>query len=122
MGDRALVVFTDGSEVSPITYLHWAGSKVPKLLEQLKVLMASRGADVSYASARFFGICHMQRPEDNMSLGAMNTDDKVIDAVKSNDSAVLTEESHGDAGFIVVNVNDYSWKAYGGYLGKEEAA
>jgi hypothetical protein len=53
MGDRALVIFTDGKEVSPVIYLHWHGSRVPELLAQLKLLMASRGADASYAAARF---------------------------------------------------------------------
>src|SRR5262249_23619068 len=46
MGDRALLIFTDNTDVSPVIYLHWHGSQVPELLRQHKDLMASRGADV----------------------------------------------------------------------------
>lgn len=116
MGDRALIIFTDGTEVSPVIYLHWSGSKVPDLLEQHKALMASRGADVSYAAARFVGIVHATMPEQNLSLGMWNTEPNALNAVLSTDADKLTELSHGDAGFVVVDVQKYSWKAYGGYL------
>jgi hypothetical protein len=116
MGDRALIIFTDGKEVSPVIYLHWSGSKVPDLLEHHKALMASRGADVSYAAARFVGIVHATMPEQNLSLGMWNTEPNTLNAVLSTDADKLTELSHGDAGFVVVDVQKYSWKAYGGYL------
>ena len=29
---------------------------------------------------------------------------------------MLANMSHGDAGFVVVDVRDYSWTAFGGYL------
>jgi hypothetical protein len=116
MGDRALIIFTDGTEVSPVIYLHWSGSKVPDLLEQHKPLMASRGADVSYAAARFVGIVHATMPEQNLSLGMWNADRRIRTAVTRSDADILKELSHGDAGVVVVDVTDYSWKAYGGYL------
>jgi hypothetical protein len=116
MGDRALIVFTDGTDVSPVIYLHWSGSQVPALLQQHKALMATRGADVQYAAARFVGIVHATMPDSNLSLGIWNTDDTLRPAVLGGAARELAEISHGDAGFVVVDVNDYSWKAYGGYL------
>ena len=119
MGDRALMIFTDGKEVSPVIYLHWSGSKVPDLLEQHKALMASRGADVPYAAARFVGIVHATMPEQNLSLGMWNADPRIRTAVTCRDADTLKEFSHGDAGVVVVDVTDYSWKSYGGYLSSQ---
>jgi hypothetical protein len=122
MGDRALIIFTDGKDVSPVIYLHWFGSKVPALLEQHGALMASRGADVQYAAARFVGIVHATMPDQNLSLGMWNVEANTMNAVLSTDADELAEISHGDAGFVIVDVNDYSWKAYGGYLSQRRAA
>jgi hypothetical protein len=116
MGDRALIIFTDGENVSPVIYLHWAGSRVPDLLRQHKALMISRGADVQYAAARFVGIVHMTMPEQNLSLGMWNADGDLYKAVLGRRSDQLAEMSHGDAGLVVVDVKNYSWQAYGGYL------
>lgn len=128
MGDRALVVFTDGSEVSPTVYLHWSGGRVPALIDELKTVMTGREGDVQYSAARFIGICHASI-DGNLSLGRWNTEEAICEAVKGldnvsgGDSATsITEYSHGDAGCVVVNVNDHSWKAYGGYLAKREVA
>jgi hypothetical protein len=116
MGDRALIIFTDGEDVSPVIYLHWAGSRVPDLLHQHKDLMASRGADVQYAAARFVGIVHATMPEQNLSLGMWNAERKTRNAVLDGDDGALAAMSHGDAGLVVVDVRDYSWQAWGGYL------
>ena len=124
MGDRVLVIFTDGAEVSPTVYLHWNGTATPALLARLKDLMKGREGDVQYSAARFIGICH-KHIEGNLSLGTWNTEPATIEAIrkKSADLAsVLENESHGDAGVVLFNVNDMTWKAYGGYLAKEEAA
>ena len=119
MGDRALVIFTDGEKVSPVIYLHWAGSRVPDLLHRHKDLMASRGADVQYAAARFVGIVHSTMPEQNLSLGIWNADRNTRNAVLAGDSDALAAMSHGDAGLVVVDVRSYSWTAWGGYLSAE---
>jgi hypothetical protein len=122
MGDRALIIFTDGEDVSPVIYLHWSGSKVPALLDEHKALMASRGADVSYAAARFVGIVHATMPDQNLSLGLWNAGPNTRSAVLTADAAELAEISHGDAGFVVVDVRDYSWQAWGGYLANTRRA
>ena len=116
MGDRALITFTDGENISPVVYLHWAGAEVPALLEQHKALMASRGADMAYAAARFVGIVHATMPQQNLSLGIWNAAQDTRWAVIASDRDELANMSHGDAGFVVVDVRDYSWTAYGGYL------
>lgn len=115
MGDRALIVVTDGENVSPVIYLHWMGSEVPAILERLKNRMESRGADVSYASARL--IQEATQDDDGcLSFGLWNAHPEVIKAVIDKDAKVLSKESHGDAGLIVLDVNDYTWQAFGGYL------
>ena len=116
MGDRARIVFTDGNEVSPVIYLHWHGSQVTYLLEQLRDLMATRGPDLAYAAARFVGIVHATIPDENLSLGISNASDDLRAAVLEGKRCELEQASYGDAGFIVVDVNDYGFEAYGGYL------
>lgn len=111
MGDRAAVIFTDEMEISPTVYLHWNGSEVPALLELTKARMEGRGGDLSYTCARFIGICHESIP-GNLSLGVFQTDEKAFLAGNWEDI------SQGDAGVVVVNVNDFSWTAYAGYLSK----
>lgn len=120
MGDRALVVFTDGKEISPTVYLHWGGSKVPTLLQELAVLMGDRKSDVSYTCARFIGIVHSHNPNSNLSLGVWETSLSVKQGILRNLPRRIAKQSHGDAGVIVVNVDDFSWKAYGGYLAREQ--
>jgi len=114
MGDRALIVFTNTArdEVSPVVYLHWDGHNVPEWLAELKAKMAGREGDVPYSAARFVGICH-EHIDGNVSLGMWNAPTGML--------ANPAEHSHGDAGVIVVNANDYSWQAFGGYLEKQAA-
>lgn len=112
MGDRALVVFHAEETISPTVYLHWNGSEVPELIEELKERMQGRFGDIDYATARFIGGCHDRIP-GNLSLGVFNNRLTISDLY---DAKVMRMHSHGDAGFVVVNVDDFSWVAYGGYL------
>ena len=117
MGDRALIVLTDNNEVSPTIYLHWSGEDVPSILERLQCRMGDHTGDVPYSAARFVQEA-IGDDTGNLSFGIWNTDEETRKAVINRDSDKLSEYSHGDAGFIVVDVDDYSWKAYGGYLEK----
>jgi len=65
MGNRANVIFSDGSkfedrppQLSPAIYLHWNGGpdSVYAFLAETFRRMSSRGQDVSYMSARFVQI------------------------------------------------------------------
>lgn len=117
MGDRALVIFTDKKEVSPAVYLHWSGNRVPEFLEEHRELMKDRRGDVSYAAARFTGLCHTKIP-GNLSLGLFDVPKTVQTAIKSDVPTLkaLQGFSHGDAGVVIVDVNTGDWKAYAGYL------
>lgn len=131
MGDRALVIFANdqGQSVSPTVYLHWSGSAVPDLIEKLSVVMGTRKGDVSYACARFAAIACDDNP-GNLSVGVLQTPQEVTIAASyiasfpdaaggvalDNSRKVLRKYSHGDAGVILVNVSDFTWQAFGGYL------
>jgi hypothetical protein len=112
MGDRALVVFYDEDRISPTVYLHWHGSLVPELLDDLAKYMKGRYGDAEYAAARFTGLCH-RHISGNLSLGIQANTLRREDL---DDGAILRGMSHGDAGVVIVNTEDFTWKAYGGYL------
>ena len=112
MGNRACIIFFDRTCVSPTVYLHWHGDAVPTWLGQLKDHMTGRFGDASYAAARFVGICHAHI-EGNLSLGISSNDLSLSDTRNENQ---LEHESPGNAGLVVVDTNDFSWKAFGGYL------
>ena len=105
MGDRALVQFTNNSgSLSPTTYLHWDGDAVPSLLVEHRRLMSDRYNDLSYSAARFIGLCHARNADSNLSLGCWNSEEELD-----------REDSHGDAGCFVVNVDTGEIKTGGGY-------
>ena len=118
MGDRALVIFHDRYRISPTVYLHWHGSEVPEILRDLAETMKGRFGDAEYAAARFTGLCHRRIP-GNLSLGLMGNRLRRDDL---QDAAVLEEMSHGDAGVVIVDTGDFTWKAYGGTLAEYRAA
>jgi len=112
MGNRACVVFFDRTRVSPTVYLHWHGDAVPAWLNQLKERMNGRFSDASYAAARFVGICHTNI-DGNLSLGIFSNGFSQAD-VRSPER--MESESPGNAGMVVVDTSDFTWRAYGGYL------
>ncbi len=114
MSDRALVVFhsADGNHVTPTVYLHWLGSEVPSLIAETKAIMANRSDDPDYAAARFCAVAC--RGGGNTGVGLMQSPDDIM--------TNAAKHSHGDAGVILVNAGDFSWKAFGGYLKNSEAA
>ena len=106
MGDRALVQFVNSNGcVSPVIYLHEAGHKVAELLLKHHALMAGRYSDVGYSAARFIGMCHSDNPNSNLSLGCWD----------SGGEQLSEDDTHGDAGVFVINVDDKSITMGGGY-------
>ena len=105
MGDRVLIQVVSGKEFSPVAYGHWSGSETPAILARLKARMAKRPDDVSYTFARLL---------QEMTNG----DDDALSFVAWNADKVLTaEDSHGDAGVVLVDVgNDFHCTCLGGYL------
>lgn len=131
MGDRALIHFHDGKEMSPCIYLHWGGESVPALLAKTRERMDSRGGDVSYTTARCVGIAH-EESDGNLSLGVWNGPDQ--DYAKARAAMVKYEPyewdktrkhfpySHGDAGVFLVDCRTWDVETFGGYgLGGYEA-
>jgi hypothetical protein len=112
MGDRATVIFFDDQILSPMVYLHWHGRVVPELLQLLRVRMTGRTGDASYAAARFVGICH-ERIEGNLSLG-IQSNHFTRSVLKHRPT--LESVSPGNAGLVIVDTRDFTWRAYGGYL------
>jgi hypothetical protein len=112
MGDRASILFYDDRVISPTVYLHWHGQSVPDWLDLLKVRMTGRTGDASYATARFVGICH-ERIDGNLSLGIQSN---VFTHVDLKHPPTMEAASPGNAGFVVVDTRDFTWRAYGGYL------
>jgi hypothetical protein len=112
MGNRACIVFYDRNCVSPTVYLHWHGDTVPAWLDRLKTLMEGRFGDASYAAARFVGICHTNI-DGNLSLGLLSNDLSLSDIL---DRGRMEGESPGNAGMVVVDTSDFTWKAFGGTL------
>jgi hypothetical protein len=112
MGNRACTVFYDRNVVSPTVYVHWHGDAIPTWLDQLKIQMNGRFSDAAYAAARFVGICHANI-EGNLSLGILSNDFSQLDV---RNPERMESESPGNAGMVVVNTSDFTWKAYGGYL------
>jgi len=112
MGDRASVLFFDRYRVSPTVYLHWHGSNVPDWLDELTRRMDGRAGDAAYAAARFVGICH-ERIAGNLSLGITSNTLRTTDL---NQTEVLAALSPGDAGIVVVDTADFTWRAFAGYL------
>lgn len=113
MGDRVLIQLRTREEVSPILYLHWGGSCAAEIIHRAEKRMKSRGCDLHYAFARLVGAAHDVTP-GNLSVGVWNA------PTSNNVPQELTdEESHGDAGCIVVDITGQEWTANcrGGYFG-----
>ena len=104
MGNRAIIVFEDGSnDYSPQVYLHYSGSSVPQLLDEWWKLMEGRHGDVEYGVARFVGIAH-EHIGGNMSLGVFNT--KVTKDQFENGAAEVNywlKQSPRDSGVFIVH-------------------
>lgn len=121
MGDRLRVVFkSEDNEgnlaYSPVSYHHWGGSYFVERHAEWLALMDGRMMDLEYAAARWIGVCHSHLP-GNLSLGVSNLTQEEHDALDLNEPEVIAKVfSHGDAGFVLVDVADGSWKGYGGYL------
>lgn len=112
MGDRVLIVATDGDEISPAIYGHWFGDDAPAMLVEAGERGIIRQGDVSYAAARICGHFHEQSVRTT-GLGILPAPDSLTDEC-------LQSFSHGDAGVIVVNVEDGSLRYVGGYLASND--
>lgn len=109
MGDRAVVQLESNSgRVSPCLYLHWGGSEVPKLLEELHDrFIKRRGDDLRYGFARLVGYVHEKMPTEVTGMGIWNQTTRLTPA-----------DSQGDAGVFVFNISTLTVYYGGGYAPK----
>lgn len=97
MGNRVLVQFKSGDEVSPVVYGHNAGHDAPQLIKQLREQMDSRNDDLAYIAAR----CVQQfigGDRGQLGFGIWNADKELT-----------AEDTHGDGGVYVVEIGQ-RWK------------
>jgi hypothetical protein len=109
MGDR--VLFQCHSKKSgrfgPVVYSHWLGERARLIVGRLTQRMQPRRGDLDYASARLVQECTLAQADADacMGVGVWNAD------------GLLTEKSsHGDAGCVLINVDDFTVDYFGGYL------
>lgn len=105
MGDRVLMqIVNNEGTFGPVVYGHDAGIYAPLIAKALVERMVGRASDVTYWSARLVQEVSKTCSEGNLSLGMWNAE------------AVLTEDdSHGDAGVVVINASTGDITYQGGY-------
>jgi hypothetical protein len=107
MGDRVLLQVIKRNELpgySPVIYCHWLGGMAVEAVKRLAVRMNERRGDVDYIAARLLQEV-INGDDGDTGFGLMHAD-KVLTA----------EDSHGDAGIILVNADTFEMTFLGGYL------
>jgi hypothetical protein len=96
----------DPQEFGPVVYGHWCGSDAPAIVRRLAQRMKDRGSDTQYASARLVQETIAAGSDDSLGVGMWNAE------------ATLTlEDSHGDAGCILIDcAKRFHCHCIGGYL------
>jgi hypothetical protein len=109
MGDRVVMQCHSRAQNvhGPAVYGHWLGSEAPKIVAALIKRMQSRCGDVDYASARLVQEATLAQgdPSTCMDVGVWNVD-----------HLLTPDDSHGDAGCVLINVDDWTVQYFGGYL------
>ena len=108
MGDRVLIqcFSSKTGEVGPVIYGHWSGYDSADAVRRLAERMKPRQGDVAYSSAR-------------MVQELIGADDKECHGfgIWNEDKKLTKEDSHGDAGIILIDVdNEHRCECLGGYL------
>jgi len=104
VGDRVVLQCYDKDEVGPVVYGHWSGQDALAAVERLRQRMATRGGDLTYWSARLVQEL-INGNEGNLGFGIWNQD-----------KLLTTDDSHGDAGCVLIDVNTGKVRLFGGYL------
>lgn len=109
MGDRVLFQCHSASRGThgPVVYCHWLGDHAPQIVNRLINRMRGRSGDVDYSSARLVQECTLMQadPDTCMGIGVWNSD-----------HLLTAEDSHGDAGCVLINVDNWAVSYVGGYL------
>lgn len=110
MGDRVLMQCYSKAQGThgPVVYGHWLGSEAPKIAAALIKRMGGR-RDVDYASARLVQEAINAQGGDSAQYGNLGV------GVWCTYGVLSPEDSHGDAGCVLINVDDWSVQYLGGY-------
>lgn len=110
MGDRVLMqVFSSKTnQFSPVLYCHWSGESTPNNVKALKRRMADRMGDVDYWAARMV----------QSMMGALNGSTGF--GIWNSSHLLTAEDSHGDAGCVVIDCETGDVGCFGGYLKPED--
>ena len=107
MGDRVLMqcIIKKTGVFGPVIYGHWCGSDAPAIIAATKAQMIGHAGDVEYFSARLVQQVCATDPNGNTGAGIWNA------------TGILTaDDSQGDAGVILIDVDTGAVETLGGYL------
>lgn len=106
MGDRVLFQVIHGAQgYGPVVYCHWSGAQAPEIVRRLAARMVARPNDPEYATARLVQEC-VNGDKGALGFGVWNV-------IRRMDA----EDSHGDAGVVLINCeNGFRCTCLGGYL------
>lgn len=106
MGDRVLIqcVSDKTGEVGPVCYSHWLGDESPEIVSNAveHLLNTATTNSVSVATATI--------------VAEMAKSQKHNVECWSEEKRLTEEDTHGDAGIIVLNVDNLTCQCFGGYL------
>ena len=106
MGDRVLFQVVRGAdEFGPVIYCHWSGARAPEIVRQLAFRMSGRRGDIDYITARLVQECTAADPDGALSFGVSNAP-----------ARLTAEDSHGDAGVVLIDCTTFKCECLGGYL------
>ena len=105
MGDRVLLQIVQANEFGPVVYCHWSGDRAPEIVRALAERMKPRRGDLDYASARLVQECTAADPDGALSFGVSNAP-----------ARLTADDSHGDAGVVLIDCNTFKCECLGGYL------
>lgn len=122
MGDRVLFqVIHTGREApsvvthfGPVIYCHWSGYYALDIVQRLAKRMKDRQGDVDYATARLVQECIGDNSSGNPHWYG---DDALGYGVWNTDKVLTAEDSHGDAGVVLIDCSKgFKVQCLGGYL------
>lgn len=104
MGDRVLMQCHDSDDFGPVVYGHWSGADAVEIVKRLRARMATRKDDLNYWSAR------LVQEAINSDAGATGF------GVWNAKAKLVSDDSHGDAGCVLIDVRTGAVQVSGGYL------
>jgi len=105
MGDRIVYQCVSKEDVGPAVYAHNGGSDARRVVKELRQRMKDRPDDLAYVSARLVEIAIGNSAGSSIGFGMWNAPERLT-----------AEESHGDAGVVLISLPSFAVECFGGYL------